>query len=129
MIAAARRRGLGLACLLHLASCAPPACSESPERVVRGDVKLLVEDDGALADAARQRLVGRGRDAIALLETGLYAANPPARLRIVRALAEIGSSEARPILVHLEAHDPNPEVRQAAKRAISSLPSGGPAAP
>jgi HEAT repeat protein len=111
-----------LALPLHLASCAPPACSESPERAVRGDVRLLVENDGALADAARQRLVGRGRDAIAVVETGLYAANPPARLRIVRTLAEIGSAEARPILEHLTAHDPNPDVRDAAERAISSLP-------
>ena len=99
----------------------PPACSESGERATRQDVRLLVADDGPLAEAARARLVRRGPGAIAVLETGLYAANPPARLRIVRTLGEIGSREAAPILKHLLAHDPHPEVREAAERAISSL--------
>ena len=114
-------RVLILALTLGLAACAPPACSESPERSARKDVRLLVDDDGLLADAARARLVARSGDAIAVLETGLYAANPPARLRIVRALAEIGSREAAPILQHLVVHDPNPDVRKAAERAISLL--------
>ena len=103
------------------ASCAPPACSESAERATRRDVKLLVEDEGPLADAARARLVARGADAIAVLETGLYAANPPARLRIVRTLADIRSREAGPILAHLVAHDPDGAVRTASQQAISGL--------
>ena len=107
--------------LLAVSACAPPACSESTERATRQDVKLLVEDEGSLAEAARARLIGRGASAIAVLETGLYAANPPARLRVVRTLGEIGSAEARPILDHLVARDPSPDVREAAKQAISRL--------
>jgi HEAT repeat protein len=103
------------------ASCAPPACSDTPERAARRDVQVLVEDDGPLAEAARARLVARGPGAIAVLETGLYAANPPARLRVVRALAEIGSREAAPILEHLVARDPDESVRDASRQAISAL--------
>jgi hypothetical protein len=103
-------------------SCAPPACSESGERAARKDVTLLVDDDGALAEAARGRLIERGVSAIAVLETGLYAANAPARLRVVRTLAQIQertrSNEAAPIFAHLVAHDPDPDVREAARHAI-----------
>jgi HEAT repeat protein len=109
--------------ILGLGGCAPPACSDGGERVMRKDVQLIVEDDGAVAEAARARLVARGREAVLVLETGLYAANAPARRRIVRALAEIGSAEAAPILAHLAAHDPDPDVRQAAENASQSLRS------
>jgi HEAT repeat protein len=117
------RRVLIFAVCLTGSACAPPACSDPPERAARKDVKLLVEDDGPLAEAARTRLVARGASAIAVLETGLYAANPPARLRIVRALQDIRSREAAPILAHLAAKDPDENVRAAAKTAISSLPT------
>jgi HEAT repeat protein len=116
---------VSLAMVSAIAACAPPACTESDERAARKDVKTLVDDDGPLAEAARARLVARGPGAIAVVETGLYSANPPARLRLVRTLAEIRSREAEPILAHLVAHDPNPDVREAAERAISSLSVGG----
>lgn len=115
------RRVLIFALLVATASCAPPACTESGEREARKDVKLLVEDDGPLAEAAQGRLVERGASAIAVLETGLYAANVPARVRVVHTLQRIGSREAQPILAHLVAHDPDREVREAAEKAISSL--------
>jgi hypothetical protein len=110
---------------LTLAACAPPACSESGERAARKYVKTIVDDDGPLAEAARDRLVARGASAIPVSETGLYSANPPARLRLVRTLDEIHSHEALPIFEHLVAHDPNPDVKDAARRAISSLSATG----
>lgn len=106
---------------LSMSACAAPACSDGGERAMRKDVQLLVQDDGALAEAARSRLVARGQEAVLVLETGLYAANAPARRRIVRALAEIGSAEALPILAHLAVRDPDPDVRQAAENARQSL--------
>jgi hypothetical protein len=121
------RRVLIFAVCLAASACAPPACSDPPERALRKDVKLLVEDDGPLAEAARTRLVAQGARAIAVLETGLYAANPPARLRIVRVYHQIiektRSREAIPILAHLAAKDPDETVREAARNAISSLPT------
>jgi len=120
------RRVLTFAFVLATASCAPPACSETSERAARQDIKLLVEDEGPLAEAARARLVARGGQAIAVIETGLYAANPPARLRIVRTLAEIGARETLPILEHLAAHDPDPGVRAAAQRAKEQAISAHP---
>jgi HEAT repeat protein len=118
------RRVLTFAFLLSAISCAPPACTESGERDARKDVKLLVDDDGALAEAARGRLVERGVAAVAVLETGLYAANPPARLRVVRTLAQIqertGTHEAAPIFAHLVAHDPDLDVREAARKAMEA---------
>lgn len=107
------------ACLA--AGCAPPACSDAEERTILSEVKALVEQDGPAAEKAADQLVARGRRSIALIETGLYAAEAPARLRIIRTLARIGSKEAAPILSHLAKHDSDPEVRDAAQRAIASL--------
>ena len=104
-----------------LAGCAPPACSDGGDRAGLHDVEILCKDDGALGDAAGRRLVRRGRAAIALLETGLYAAGAPARRRIVRVLGAIGSREAAPVLLHLARRDPDPDVRQAAERALGGL--------
>ena len=111
---------------LTLTACAPPACSESGERAARRYVKIVVEEeDGPAAKEARARLVARGASAIPVIETGFYSANPPARVRLVRTLEEIHSHEALPIFQHLVAHDPSSDVKDAAKRAISSLSATG----
>lgn len=89
------------------------------------DVDLLVGQQGDLADAAEERLVARGRDAIVHLESGLYSAEPPARRRIIRALAAIGDREALPILDHLARRDPDDYTRAAAAAAAAKL-RGGP---
>lgn len=104
-----------------VAGCVPPACSDADERSALHDVELLVTDDGPIGRAAEQRLVRRGRGAIAALETGLYLAEPPARLRIVRALGAIGSPEGEPVLRHLAARDGDPQVREAAEAALRRL--------
>lgn len=108
---------------LAVTACAPPACSDVEERSALLDVQLLVREDGPVAAAAEDRLVERGRRVIALVETGLYAAEAPARRRIVRTLARIGSPEAAPILQHLARRDPDPEVREAAQAALTKLPA------
>jgi hypothetical protein len=112
----ARTQALALAWLLALGACAPPACQDEggPDRRLLHDVQLLVKDDGPIGRAAAERLKARGREAIPVIETGLYQAEPPARLRIVRLLRDIGTVETRPILTHLAKHDPDPQVRDAA---------------
>jgi HEAT repeat protein len=85
------------------------------------EVEVLVVAEGPVAEAAAERLVRRGAEAIAVLETGLYTAEPPARRRIIRTLERIGAPEAAPVLRHLAERDPDPDVREAAGRAFASL--------
>jgi hypothetical protein len=107
---------------LLLSGCMPPACSDDEERAVRQDVRLVVQEEGVLASAAHARLVARGPETLPLIETGFYSANPPARIRLVRLLADLQSAEVRPLLDHLVRRDPDPAVREAAQGAISRLP-------
>ena len=88
---------------------------------MRRDVELVVSYDGRLADDASLRLGARGRDAVALLETGLYSAQPPGRRRIVRTLVLTRSPEAIPVLRHLARRDPDPGVRDEAASALTTL--------
>jgi HEAT repeat protein len=84
------------------------------------DVERLVGSDGRISRDASERLAAAGRRAVALLETGLYDAEPEARRRIVKTLAATRSPEAIPILEHLARHDPDPSVRDAARAALPS---------
>jgi hypothetical protein len=106
---------------LSVTGCTPPACQDGPDRKLQHDVELLVKDDGPIGQAAAARLIAGGRDSIPVLETGLYGAEPPARLRIVRTLRDLRSPEARPILDHLAEHDADPDVREAARTAALAL--------
>jgi hypothetical protein len=110
--------------VLFLAGCAPPACSDDDERALRTDVGLVVQEEGSLATAAHARLVARGADAIPLVETGFYAANPAARIRLLKILAAIDSPEAQPVLVHMAKRDPDATVREVAQGAISAHSKG-----
>ena len=110
-----------VATLLVVTGCTPPACQDGPDRKLQHDVELVVKDDGPIGQAAAARLVERGRESILVLETGLYGAEPPARLRIIRTLRDIGSREAGPILDHLAANDADPAVREAARSAALTL--------
>jgi hypothetical protein len=108
---------------LALAACAPPGCQEGGDASARRDVEILAEHDGPLGDAAAERLVRRGKRAVAVLETGLYNANARGRMRIIRALERADRVEAAPIFRHLARHDPDPEVRDVAQRAAGQAPS------
>lgn len=85
------------------------------------DLEIVIRDDGPLASMASDRLVSRGPTSIVILETGLYRAEAPARIRIIRALEAIGSAEAVPILEHLSRRDPDNDVRARARRGLSTL--------
>jgi hypothetical protein len=117
-----RSAAIGLA--LVLGGCAPPACSDAAERRLSRDVQVLaVDDDGAVADAARKRLVAAGHDAIVHLEIGLYAqgSDAGARRRIVRTLGELGHPDGLPILDHVAVRDQDPAVREAAVAAAAAI--------
>lgn len=113
--------------LLPTAACAP-ACGDGGDVAARHDVALLVERDGLIAQAAADRLVRRGRAAIAVVETGLYAADVAGRKRVIRTLERIDRMEARPIFEHLARHDPDPDVRQAARTAAAKACGARPVA-
>jgi hypothetical protein len=119
-----RRAAAALALTLWLSACAPPACQGDADRQLQHDVELVVKDDGPISQAAAERLRRGGAGAIAVVETGFYAAEPPARLRLVRVLRDIGSDEATPILAHLAASDPDPDVRAAADAAKTAISHG-----
>ena len=112
-----------LACLLALASCAPRACSDGEERQLERAVQALVGEPGPRADDAERLLVTVGEGAVLYLETGLYDAEPRARRRIVRTLARIAAPTVLPILRHLAARDPDPDVRSDAQAALAQVES------
>jgi HEAT repeat protein len=84
------------------------------------DVDLVAHGEGRPAKDAGDRLAAAGRSAVAMIETGLYAAEPEGRARLVRVLVRTGSDEALPILEHLAKHDPDPTVRELAARGTES---------
>lgn len=110
-----------LIALSALAACTPRACDHGDRRALALEVEYLVADDGPTSDEAERRLIARGKGAIAVLETGLYVADAAGRRRVIEVLAAIGDAEATPILAHLAARDPDPGVRDAARRALASL--------
>jgi HEAT repeat protein len=109
--------------VLLFGACAPPACSDTEDRAMYRDVETLATVEGRPSRDAAERLARAGGRAVALLETGLYTAEPPGRRRIARTLGETGSREAVPILRHLAAKDPDADVRAAAEAALRSLPA------
>jgi HEAT repeats len=106
-------------------ACVAEACSDRGERRMARLVELLLGEPGPVADAAEQDLVAAGRGAILYLETGLYDAEVAGRQRLIRVLTRIGDPAASPILGHLAATDPDPDVRTeaaAGARALENRP-------
>jgi hypothetical protein len=101
-------------------ACTPTACNNE-ERVVSREVEVLIGEPGPGIKAAKERLRARGRDAIAILETGLYQADALGRLRIIEVLEDIGDREAVPILRHLARRDDDQSVRERATRALEHM--------
>jgi HEAT repeat protein len=121
------RRARIVLLLATLSGCAPPACSDEEDTVMLRDVELVAGEEGRLSRDAADRLAQAGGRAVALVETGLYAIDPAGRRRLVKVLARTGSPEARPVLEHLAARDPDPEVRAQASAGLREL--GAPPAP
>jgi HEAT repeat protein len=113
---------LAFACFLALSTgCAPAACQDDEERQVVREVEFLVGEQGPSADAAEERLIARGGEALLFLEAGLYEAEAPGRRRIAKVLTAIGDPAALPVLEHLAVKDPDSSVRDAAAKGVASL--------
>jgi len=106
---------------LWVVTCGCGSCGQNDDNRLEVYVDALIAEPGVLADEAGRALVSRGRDAIVILETGLYRAEPDARRRIIRVLVDIGDRAALPILEHLAAFDADDEVREAARRGLERL--------
>jgi HEAT repeat protein len=105
---------------IALVVAAAAACDQG-DRAIERDVALATGALEPAAAAAADRLVRHGRRAIAILETGLYTAEPPGRVRVVQTLVRIGDPDAVPILRLVAERDPDPGVRRAALDGIATL--------
>jgi HEAT repeat protein len=112
-----------IALLLLFSACAPAACNADEEKVIAREVEILIGEPGAGTRQAEARLVARGHRSIAILETGLYQADPLGRQRVVKTLEKIGDREVLPILRHLARRDPDADVRERAQAALDRLAS------
>jgi HEAT repeat protein len=108
-----------------LPACATEACSDRDEHRLSHLVDLVLAEPGPTADAAEEALVAAGPPAILHVETGFYDAEPSGRRRLVEVLTRIGDPAALPILAHLAATDPDPDVRSDAAGGARAL-EGGP---
>jgi len=99
--------------------CGP--CASESDNELEVLVDALVGAESGLSDEAGVALVGHGHRAIVILETGLYRADVPGRVRIARVLGKIGHSDAAPLLLHMAERDPSEEVRSEARGALEHL--------
>ena len=109
-----------LAAVFVAAGCSPQAC-QSDEAAVHKEVEVLIENEGPASKEAARRLKARGKRAIAILETGLYTAEPIGRIRIAKVLADLAHPEGVPILEHMISRDTDPLVRERAAEELSRL--------
>lgn len=113
---ALHRFALSGLCLLFVA-CTPAACNEE-ESVIGRELEILIGEPGPAVKEAERRLLARGSSAIAILETGLYQADPIGRVRIAKLLAAIGDPEVIPILQHMASRDEDALVREQANLVL-----------
>mgnify|MGYP001544961955 CR=1 FL=1 len=111
---------IAFALALCLAGCTPKACSEE-ERDINREVEVLIGEASPAVKEAKRRLVERGPSAIAILETGLYQADPIGRIRIIGVLEELHHVEAVAVLEHMAKRDDEELVREQASEALGRL--------
>ena len=111
---------------LCLGGCTPTACNDE-ERITTREVEVLIGEAGPAVKEAKRRLLARGRSAIAILETGLYQADPIGRIRIVGVLYALGEVDAVSVLEHIAKRDDDELVRERASEALAKLAKAVPA--
>lgn len=88
-------------------------------------MEILIGEPGPAVKEAERRLLDRGPSAIAILETGLYQADPIGRIRIVKTLSKLDSKEVLPVIRHLAERDDDALVRETAQAALDKLEAAG----
>jgi len=94
--------------------CALCACSNNPDEDIRGQVTLLLHQEGAPAQAASAKLVAHGKRAIPTIESAMHTATPAGKKGLIGVLRQIGDEAAVPLLGHLAVYEPAEDVRQEA---------------
>ena len=89
-------------------------------------MEILIGEPGPAVKEAERRLLARGPSAIAILETGLYQADPMGRIRIVKMLSKLDSKEALPVIRHIANRDDDALVRETAQAALTKLGGADP---
>jgi hypothetical protein len=112
--------------LVLLALLVPAACTDQTEDEVRGYATLFLGQEGSAARAASDRLVGYGRRALPTIESALHTATPANRRRLVGVMRRIAAPEAVPLVAHLAAYDPAPEVALEAAQTLRAWVTSGP---
>ena len=100
-----------LALTLTVAGCT----SATTDEEIRGQVTLMLNQEGAPAQTAADRLTGFGKRAIPTIESALHTASPAGKKSLVVVLGRIGDEAAVPLLGHLAAWEPLEEVRGLAR--------------
>lgn len=112
------------AALLALAV-ASGSCADRTDDEIRANVTLLINQEGQPAQTAADRLAGFGVRAIPTIEAALHTASPAARKNLIGVLRKIGDAEAVPLLGHLAAFDPAPDVRREAEWTLKQWAASG----
>jgi len=90
------------------------ACSSNPDEDIRGQVTLLLHQEGAPAQAASAKLVAHGRRAIPTIESAMHTATPAGKKNLIGVLRQIGDEAAVPLLAHIAVYEPAEDVRREA---------------
>jgi hypothetical protein len=98
---------VALLCLLF-------ACSSNTDDDIRGQVTLLLNQEGAPAQAAAKKLVAHGKRAIPTVESALHTASPAGKKNLIGILRQIGDESAIPLLRHIAVYEPAEDVRKEA---------------
>jgi hypothetical protein len=96
------------------------ACSASPDEDIRGQLTLLLQQEGVPAQAASAKLVAHGKRAIPMIESAMHTASPAGKKNLISVLRQIGDEAAIPLLGHIAVYEPLEDVRKEALWTLQS---------
>jgi HEAT repeat protein len=120
-----RVRAFASALAISLAVLPFASCSDRTDEEVRGYVALVVNQEGSAVIAAAEKLARYGRRAIPTIESAMHTANPSGRKNLILTLRKIADPEAVPLLGHIAANDPAPDVRREAEWTLKQWAATG----
>jgi hypothetical protein len=103
-----------------LVLCLICACNGSPDEDIRGQVTMLLHQEGAPAQAASAKLVAHGKRAIPTIESAMHTASPTGKKNLILVLRQIGDEAAIPLLGHLAVYEPAEDARKEALWTLQS---------
>ncbi len=86
----------------------------STDEEIRGQVTLMLSQEGAPAQAATVRLAAFGKRAIPTIEAAMHTATPAGKKSLIGVLRKIGDEAAIPLLGHIATYETAEDVRKEA---------------